>query len=163
LANLAGYKTWETISQEKDIDFVEASKFIGNEEIGYKAAFCQRDLAMYGSLFLFAIIFIISGRRIKSIPWYFWVIVGLVPIALDGFTQLPGSIGGLLPAWFPVRESTPMIRFTTGFLFGFTTGWYLFPMLEETMSDTYQMLERKKSIIIQLDESEKNNNHAATR
>jgi uncharacterized membrane protein len=153
LAHLAGYKTYEMITGQDEIDVLEARKFIGNDEAGYKIAFCQRDLAIYGSLWLFSIIYMISGRKIKSIPWYIWVIIGIVPIGLDGISQLPALVSDTLAAWFPARESVPSLRFITGFLFGFTTGWYLFPMLEESMIEISQMMERKYRIVKQLNES----------
>jgi len=154
LAHLKGYNTYEMITNQKNININEARKFLGNDQVGFKTALCQRDLAIYGSLLLFALVFMISGRKIKGIPWYTWVIIGLIPIALDGFSQLPGFAGNILPDWLPARESTPAFRFITGFLFGFTTGWYLFPMLEETMSDLFHMLDRKLNIVKQLNESD---------
>jgi hypothetical protein len=32
----------------------------------------------------------------------------------------------------------------TGFLFGFTTAWFGFPLVEETMSDSRQIMATKK-------------------
>ena len=154
LAHVQGLRTYEEITHQDDADVLEARKFLGNEQVGYKVALCQRDIAMYASLFLFALIFLISGRKIKGIPWYIWIIFGMVPIAIDGFSQLPGIASSILPAWLPVRESTPVLRFVTGFLFGFTTAWYLFPMLEETMSDMYEIIKRKAMVVQQLNESE---------
>lgn len=154
LANVDGLTTYEEITHQDEIDVLEARKFLGNDEVGYKTALCQRDLAIYGALFLFSVIFIISGRRIKPIPWYLWVIVGLIPIAFDGFSQLPSFAMNILPDWLPVRESVPALRFLTGGLFGLMTGWYLFPLVEETMQDTTRMLSRKFTIIQQLEESE---------
>ena len=51
----------------------------------------------------------------------------------------------------PVRESTPIIRTITGVLFGFTTAWYIYPLIEETMLETRRMLTRKIAIINNLD------------
>ncbi|MEM5774695.1 MAG: DUF2085 domain-containing protein, partial [Anaerolineaceae bacterium] len=156
LAGIEGYKTYEELTHQDEVDVLQARKFTGDEQTGYKVALCQRDVAMYGALFLFSLVFLISGRKLKGIPWYVWIVFGLVPIAIDGFSQLPGIASDILPAWLPVRESTPTLRFVTGFLFGFTTAWYLFPMLEETMADMYQIMKRKTLVVQQLNESDLN-------
>jgi uncharacterized membrane protein len=153
LAHVPGLITYEEITHQDEVDVLAARKYLGNAVVGYKTALCQRDLAIYGSLFLFSFLFIVTGRKIKPIPWYLWVFVGLVPIAIDGLSQLPGIAANLMPSWLPVRESIPALRYLTGALFGFTTGWYLFPMLEETMRETARMLSRKFSIVKQLEES----------
>jgi uncharacterized membrane protein len=69
--------------------------------------------------------------------------IGLVPIAIDGVSQLPG-LASNLPPWF-LRESTPLLRTITGTLFGFTTAWYLFPLIEESMNETRMVLEEKRA------------------
>jgi uncharacterized membrane protein len=65
-----------------------------------------------------------------------------VPIALDGLSQLlsqpPLNI-------LPYRESTPMLRTITGFLFGFMTAWFGYPYVEESMSENYKYLGIKLS------------------
>ena len=117
-----------------------ASRFVGNEVVGYKIALCQRDMAIYGSIFLFGIIFGLTGRRLKALPWYIWVLVGLVPIGLDGLSQLLSQP----PFSFWVfRESTPLFRTVTGFLFGFTTAWFGYPLVEQAMSDSRELMAAK--------------------
>ena len=94
LAAIPGVLTYETISNRPEIDVFSDRQFVGNDLIGYKVALCQRDVAMYLSMLIFGVGFALSGRRIRSIPWYLWVIIGLGPIALDGFSQLPSAIPG---------------------------------------------------------------------
>lgn len=133
------------MSYEKAIgieNLFEARNFEGNETVGYKIALCQRDIAIYLSMLGFGIAFAISGRRIKGIPWYLWVILGLLPIGVDGVSQLFGLVPNM-PAWLPLRESTPFLRTLTGGLFGLMTVWYLYPLIEDTMRDTYALLTRK--------------------
>ena len=90
----------------------------------------------------------------KSIPWYWWVILAIIPIGLDGGSQL-FSLGGNWPAWFPIRESTPFLRTITGALFGLVTGWYVYPMMEESMKEIRINLARKLTIKKKLMEKEK--------
>lgn len=142
IAGIDGVLSYEDITGQSEIDTRQARNFIGNDQVGYKVALCERDTAIYASMLLFTLVFIISGRRLKSLPWYIWLIIGLIPIGLDGTSQL-ASLGLNLPAWIPIRESTPLLRTITGTLFGLTTAWYLFPLIEESMHETKVMLLEK--------------------
>jgi uncharacterized membrane protein/glutaredoxin len=153
LANLSDLLTYEEITDAEEVDILGARSYLGNEYVGFKTALCQRDLAIYAAMLAFGVLFSLFNRKIPILPWYLWILIGIVPIGLDGFSQLPGLTTNLLPAWLPIRESTPFFRFLTGGLFGLTTAWYLFPMLEETMKDTRRMLSRKMEIVSQLDGS----------
>lgn len=146
LAGIHGLRTYEETTGKSAADVMFSRSFIGNAELGYKAAICQRDVAIYLSLAFFGIIFQLTGRKIKGLPWYFWLLFALLPIALDGGSQLPGLAQGW-PDWLPVRESTPLLRTITGTLFGAGTAWYIYPLMEETMSVTRFNLERKLTII----------------
>lgn len=133
-----------------EYDLVGARNFLGNDQLGYKVAFCQRDIAIYISMLLFGIIFGLTGRKIKPLPILVWVLVGIVPIGLDGGSQLISQIF----TWVPFRESTPLLRTLTGALFGFMTGWFGFPVFEETMRDTRQHLAAKRARAANLNTSE---------
>ena len=65
-----------------------ARKYIGDEQVGYKVAYCERDVAIYGAILLFGVLFSLTGKRIPALPWYLWILIGIVPIGLDGFSQL---------------------------------------------------------------------------
>lgn len=155
LAQLDELKTYEEISGTREVNIIDAREFIGNEEIGYKVAFCERDIAIYAGILLFGIVFAVSGRKIRALPWYFWIVLGIIPIGLDGGSQLPGLVKEFLPSWLLIveRESTPFLRTLTGGLFGITTAWYLYPMIEETMQDTRRVLMRKKAVFEQVNSS----------
>ncbi len=146
LAGIPNVLTYEEVIGGGQTDVFAARAFTGNNTVGYKVALCQRDVAIYGALLFFGLIFMFTGRRLSSIPWYLWVIFGLVPMGIDGVSQLP-SIASNLPAWIPLRESTPALRSLTGFLFGWFTGWYLFPMIEASMQETRRIVLRKKAFI----------------
>jgi uncharacterized membrane protein len=147
LAHIPNVITYEELSGSNSIDLATARAFTGNPQAGYKVALCERDVAIYGSLLLYGLIFSITGRKIKAFPWYIWLFIGLVPIGLDGFSQIPGLTGGF-PSWIPIRESTPFLRTLTGALFGFTTAGYLFPVIEESMKESRRILARKKAVIV---------------
>ncbi len=156
LANAGNLASYEQVFNAPPTDLSYARQFTGIEEIGYgagrigfKVALCQRDVAIYGSMLLFGLIFTFTGRRIKALPWYWWVIFGLVPIGVDGVSQLPGLLSFL--SGFPIlRESTPVFRTITGLLFGGTTGWYLFPMIEDSMRETRALLTQKQTVVAQI-------------
>jgi uncharacterized membrane protein len=149
LADISGVITYEQLTNQNSFDIVRARQFIGNGQVGYKVAICERDVAIYGALLLFGIIFSLTGKRLKSFPWYIWIAVGLVPIGIDGVSQLPALTSLSLPAWIPIRESTPFLRTLTGGLFGFTTAWYLYPLIEESMRESYRILVHKTAVVKQ--------------
>ncbi len=123
---------------------LDARHYQGNEKIGYKIALCERDMAIYGAMLLFAVIFMLSGRRIRPLHWAIWFIVGWGFIGLDGFSQLISQFEiSFLADILPYRESTPFLRVFTGFLFGFSTAWFAFPHLEESMRETRQIYIKK--------------------
>ncbi|MHC1784822.1 MAG: DUF2085 domain-containing protein [Anaerolineaceae bacterium] len=145
LAEIPDVLTYEQISGGDDLDVLVARTFIGDEVIGYKVALCERDIAIYASMLLFGMIFSLTRNRIQPVRWYIWIVVGLIPIGLDGVSQLPGLMNRV-PDWLLMRESTPFLRSLTGALFGITTAWYLFPLIDMSMRETREILFRKISI-----------------
>jgi uncharacterized membrane protein len=93
--------------------------FSGSADFGWKMAFCERDLAIYAALLLVGVLF---ARRRQLAPLGFAPYAVLIlPMALDGFTQLFG--------W---RESTWELRLGTGLLFGLASAWLVLPRLDAT-------------------------------
>ncbi len=150
LAGVTGVVTYGEASGMDEMDINGARAFLGNEAMGYKAALCQRDIAIYGAILLFGIIFTLSGKKIKPLPWYLWIIIGLGPIGLDGFSQLLSQTGLAIFDWIPVRESTPLFRVLTGSLFGFATAWFGFPYLEESVLESRLEMQVKYAVVDQL-------------
>ncbi len=118
-----------------------ARNFIGNEQMGYKIALCQRDLAVYGGILLFGVLFSLSGWRIRALPWQIWLLLAVTPIAVDGLSQL---ISQPPLSLFPLRESTPALRVLTGGMFGFFTAWFGYPLVEESMVEMRQLMVTKR-------------------
>lgn len=159
-AGIPGVKTFEDITGFEDlhnpaaVSRLQARQFTGNEQVGYKMALCERDIAIYGGIFLFGLLFAASGRKIKPLHWILWVIIGMVPIGLDGFSQLFSQMDWRwLSALLPYRESTPFLRTLTGGIFGLATAWFAYPYMEESFSDTRQFFIKKFAAIDQSSKS----------
>lgn len=129
-------------------DLLAARAFIGNDQLGYKIAVCERDVAIYLAILAFGVLFAATGRRIKPLHWIIWLLIGLSPIALDGFSQLFSQLNlPVLSTIFPYRESTPFLRVLTGALFGFSTAWFGLPYMEQSMRETHTILVRKFVVV----------------
>jgi uncharacterized membrane protein len=96
--------------------------------IGYQVAFCQRDVAIYATIFLAGLLFALVRHQVRPLSVKLLVLLSL-PMAFDGFIQLFG--------W---HESTWELRLITGFLFGLGAVWFTYPYLELAMRDVRQDL-----------------------
>jgi uncharacterized membrane protein len=97
--------------------------FIGDSEVGWKVALCQRDVAIYATVLLTGLLYSLLRYRLRPLPFKIYVLF-LIPIGVDGLTQLVG--------W---RESNWWLRTLTGALFGFASVWFAYPYIEEAMQD----------------------------
>jgi uncharacterized membrane protein len=156
LADVEGVLTFGQASGINENDIHASRHFLGNQTMGYKMALCQRDIAIYGLILIFGLIFSASCNKIKPIPWYLWFLFGLVPIGLDGFSQLLGQTGWAIFSWIPLRESTPLFRAVTGGLFGLTSAWFGFPYLEESIKENRRDMQLKHAIVTQIQEKTDN-------
>ena len=153
-AGMPNLLTFDQVTGFKDLENpgayarLQARQFTGNETVGYKMALCERDIAIYTAIFLFGIIYALSKRRIKPIHWIPWVVIGMGPIGLDGFSQLFSQMNlPLLSTLLPYRESTPFLRVFTGALFGLMTAWYAYPYMEQSFNETRQFFIKKFAAI----------------
>lgn len=120
-----------------------ASKdFFGDQHMGYKLALCERCIAIYMGLFIGGLIYSIPKvrRRIRPVPIWLYILLGIMPIAIDGFSQLFGYPP--FNMWAP-RETEPIFRLVTGALFGFMNAWLVFPYLDMSFRDTYAQIHAK--------------------
>lgn len=154
LANMPGVITYGEATGFNENDVNTARSFLGNETMGFKIALCQRDIAIYGVMLIFGLIYAVSSKKIKPLPWYLWVLIGLGPIGLDGFSQLLSQTGWGIFAWIPLRESTPFFRVITGALFGLTTAWFGYPYLEESVIENRREMALKHAITLQIHNGE---------
>jgi uncharacterized membrane protein len=116
--------------------------FLGDASMGYKVAICERDTGIYLALFFGGLIYSIPyvRRRLRPVPIWLYIVVGLGPIGLDGFSQLLSYPPFEL---WPLRESTPVFRLLTGVLFGLMNAWLAFPYLEQSARDVIKEIEAK--------------------
>lgn len=135
LAGVEGLFTYEAATGLNGEDMAAASAFRGDEQLGYKIALCQRDLAIYASLLLFGLVFALTGRKLKPLPWLAWIILALGPMGLDGLSQLISQMDIPTLSWFAMRESTPFLRVITGAMFGWFTAWFGLPSIEEIINE----------------------------
>ncbi len=97
---------------------------------GYQVCLCARCLAIYTSLLTGGLLLALFRTRpqlharIPHIGWRWWLL-GMIPMALDGGTQLFG--------W---HESNVFLRLLTGGIFGLMTAWFLFMQINESSKPT---------------------------
>jgi uncharacterized membrane protein len=155
-ANISGFQTFDAVTGFQDLhdptaySRLQAREFIGNNVVGYKMALCERDMGIYAAIFLFGVVYALTGRRLKPLHWMLWVLIGLGPIGLDGFSQLFSQMDwSWLASVLPYRESTPFLRVFTGALFGLATAWFSYPYIEESMTESRQFFIKKFASISQ--------------
>jgi uncharacterized membrane protein len=139
----ADFEAFTGIDPYDLMDRFAAKAFVGNETMGFKVAYCERDVAIYGAIFLAGLVFAAvraSGVKIRPLNFILYGLIGVAPIALDGFSQLFSQA----PFNFlPLRESTPFFRTLTGFLFGAMNVWLAYPYVEESFAEIKVELETK--------------------
>jgi uncharacterized membrane protein len=130
-----------------------ARHFLGNDQMGYKMALCERDMAIYTAVFFTGLLYgwLRRRRNIKPLPIWAFLLIGLGPIALDGFSQLFSQYLALLtPDGLPflhLRESSPLLRTLTGALFGFSLVWLTYPHIDAGMQKTESEQRQKLQAI----------------
>ena len=95
--------------------------FVGSPELGYKVAFCERDVAIYVAVLFAGMAYGRFRDRLPSLGLAGYALL-ILPMALDGFTQLFG--------W---RESTVELRTLTGALFGVASVWLIYPRVDAVL------------------------------
>jgi uncharacterized membrane protein len=105
---------------------------LGNAALGYQVGFCQRDTAIYLSVFMTCLAYgaIRRRRAIGPMPFRLYLLFAL-PMAIDGFTQLVG-----------LRESTPLLRTLTGGLFGMGSAWLVLSYIDASFRESAAWVAR---------------------
>lgn len=126
-----------------DVDLMMVARsFKGNDQMGYKLTLCERDISIYLAMFTGGLVYSLPRvrRRLRPVPLWLYVFMGLGPIAIDGLSQWLGY-----PPFnfWPPRETIPLFRVMTGAIFGLMTAWLAFPYFELAMQDTRREIEAK--------------------
>lgn len=108
-------------------------QFVGNAQLGYKMAWCERDAAIYSSILLAGLIYAYLRPRLRPLDWRVYLVF-ILPMAVDGFWQLFTS-----PVYFvtylPLHESDWLLRGITGALFGIGSAWLIYPHVQAAMEE----------------------------
>ncbi len=125
------YSTEELEAAGVDLD--PFARDIGNEHVGWKVAFCQRDVALYGTIVLSGLVYGLVRQRLKGwrMPFRYFVLF-LIPMGLDGTLQI-----------FGFYESTWYMRTITGAIFGVGAVFFAYPYLEEAFGDIRRTVNSK--------------------
>jgi uncharacterized membrane protein len=131
-------------------------QFIGTPELGWKVAWSDRMVAMYGSIFLFGLLYALlrqRGRAPRSISWV-WLLILIAPLVIDGTTHLINDAlrldfrdanqwaiwltDGAFPPKFYGGDMfgslNAWLRLVSGVLFGLGIVGFLWPLMEQEFS-----------------------------
>ena len=139
-------------------------QFVGNAQMGWKVAWSDRMVSLYGGIWLFAMLWSPLRRRVKPLPWWDFVLLAL-PMVLDGGTHLISDLAGIgqgfrdsnvwlaaltgnvLPATFYAGDAlgsfNSLMRIVTGLLFGLSVVWLAFPYLQQAFTEMEYNMEAK--------------------
>jgi uncharacterized membrane protein len=118
---------------EAGVDVGPFSRDIGNETLGWKVAFCERDVAIYGSILVVGLVYGLIRRWLGNWRMRFrYFLIFLVPMGIDGTLQL-----------FGFYESTWVMRTITGVFFGVGAVVFAYPYLEEGFADVRKSINDK--------------------
>jgi uncharacterized membrane protein len=108
----------------------------------HQCAWCSRDMAIWGSVLLVAII-VRQQKLRRSIAWY-WMVPFTIPIALDGGIQTIATVLGVNAvsgAGDAFYISTNLMRVITGSIFGTGLGLWMLPALYDSFLPQVEQLK----------------------
>ncbi|MBS4015782.1 MAG: DUF2085 domain-containing protein [Candidatus Latescibacteria bacterium] len=132
-------------------------QFIGNSEMGWKVAWSDRMISMYGSIWLFGLLWYPLRKQIRNLPLW-GLILFILPMAIDGTTHLISDFWGIglgfrdtnlwlanltrhsLPAAFYTGDAwgsfNSIMRLSSGLLFGWGFVWFAFPFIHPSLPES---------------------------
>lgn len=141
-------------------------QFIGTPEMGWKMAWSDRMVSMYGGMLLFGLLYAVvrRWRTIKPLP--LWGIVLLsIPMGIDGVTHVISDLSGVGQGFRYTNEWLAELtnyafsptfylgnglgsfnwwmRLITGLLFALGVIWWAYPHLEIAFEQTRRQIEAK--------------------
>ena len=140
--------------------------FRGSETLGWKVAWSDRMVYMYGGLWVVSVIYGLTSRERATKPVRIWIFIALLlPLGIDGLTHFVSDTSGLaagfrydnrwlaaltnysLPTDFYQGDAlgsfNSTMRFITGVLFAVGTGKLLLPLLDQEMRRSQAVLKHK--------------------
>lgn len=139
-------------------------QFLGNEQMGWKVAWCERTTWWYGSIWISALTYRFIYRRLPTLTFRAFILSAL-PMALDGGTHFISDLmefgngfrdnnawlatltNYMFPSTFYAGDVfgsfNLWMRMITGILLGLTVVWFVFPQLEAAMNDVTQRIKLK--------------------
>ena len=148
-------------------DFFYLRQFIGNDAMGWKVAWSDRMVSMYGSLWIGGLLFALFRKNIPRLSPVAWLLLAIVPMGLDGFSHMINDIVAgvsgtgfrdtnvwlqfltfnIFPAAFYAGDAlgsfNSLARLVTGALFGLTTIWLIYPWVDTAMQDVVRQARSK--------------------
>jgi uncharacterized membrane protein len=148
-------QAWGVSMSEMGSEFFRR-QFIGTPELGWKVAWSDRMVSMYGSIFLFGLGYALLrelGIKVKGFSWKALLLL-ILPMALDGTTHLINDAlpldfrqtntwavfitGNTLSAEFYADDMwgslNSLLRLITGLLFGLGVVGFLWPIMDREFS-----------------------------
>lgn len=135
--------------------------FIGTPELGYKVAWSDRMVSLYGGILLGGVLYALLHRGLRSPRWTLLLLM-VVPLVLDGGTHTISDLGGVDQgfrynnAWlaYLTRDAfaagfyagnglgsfNSSMRLATGLLAGLSVTWMLYPPLDEAFREVRRTL-----------------------
>lgn len=168
---LFGDKPMYSLDEIKNVwsldGFLGLRQFTGNSQFGYKIAWSDRMMSFYGSIWIGGLIYALARRKLRQLSPIAWLFFGILPVGIDGLSHfINDALAGTTGAGF--RDTNDWLRFVTGnafsnafyygdalgsfnsdvrwitgFLFGLTSVWFLFPLVEESMRDVLVQAQKQ--------------------
>jgi uncharacterized membrane protein len=139
-------------------------QFIGTPEMGWKVAWSDRMVSLFGSLFTIGLAYALLRKKLKPLPLWGFALLAL-PMALDGGTHLVSDMAGIgqgfrdsnvwlailtqhvFPATFYAGDAlgsfNSWMRLITGVLVGLGAVWTVFPLIQASFAEANSELEAK--------------------
>lgn len=139
-------------------------QFLGNQQMGWKVAWCERTTWWYGSIWATTLVYGYIRRHLSPLTFRAFVLSAL-PMALDGGTHFISDLQGfgngfrdnndwlatitnhIFPGAFYAGDASGSfnlwMRLITGVIFGIGIVWFLFPHVEVAMNDLAQRIVLK--------------------
>lgn len=154
------------LTEKTGADALLLRRFRGNTDFGWKVAWSDRMVSMYGGLWLAMLLFTITAHYRQVRPLSLWIFaLTLVPMLLDGGTHTLSDLSGLQHgfrydnAWlasltgsvFPssfyhgdgLGSFNSWMRLFSGIAFGFGVVWFIFPYLLRATGQSSQALNEQ--------------------